>query len=190
MNSQDIPIYAAAVCAISIVIGSIWLLKSGVIRLTEAAKEGAFSVEIADKIKLKTTYPALALFIIGLLFIGLTFWFTRTPPPLNLVGKINIDDPSLVTVSVQFADAFAPDSNGQLDRILPLDIRRLKVVVNAAGYSPQPWIGTLKIEDAKQQRLAFAEEVRFTKLNIPKPAPGPVVALPDNVKLEPLHLTN
>ena len=190
MNPHEVPIYAAAVCAILIVAGSIWLLKTGVIKLTEAAKDGELSVEIADKIKLKTTYPALGLFVIGLLFIGLTFWFTRTPPPLNLVGKINIDDPSLVTVSVQFADAFAPDSNGQLDRILPLDIRRLKVVVNAAGYTPQPWIGTLKIEDAKQQRLSFAEEVRFTKANVPRPAPGPVLAIPENVKLEPLHQTN
>ena len=76
------------------VCGAIWLLKTGVIKLSAAVKGGSLTVELADKVKISTTYPALGLFVIGLAFVALAIWASRTPPPLNLVGKIWIDKPS------------------------------------------------------------------------------------------------
>jgi hypothetical protein len=116
------------------VCGAIWLLKTGVIKLSAAVKGGGLTVELANKVKISTTYPALGLFVIGLLFIALGLWFSQGLPPLNIVGKINgVDDPSsVVTVSVQLADSFTPDSDGRLDKILSIDTQRLKVVINAA----------------------------------------------------------
>ena len=187
MDPHNFSIYACGVCGLLMVAGSIWLLKSGVIKLNAAAKRGNLSVELWKKIKINTTYPALGLFIIGLLFIALGLWSSKTPPPLNIVGKIQIDDPSLVTVSVQFADSFTLDSDGKLDKILPLDVQRLKVIVNAAGYKPSPFMTTLRVEDAKRQRLTMADELKFVKTDTTKPAPGKIDPGLDNVKLEPLH---
>ena len=171
------------------VCGAIWLLKTGVIKLSAAVKGGGLTVELANKVKISTTYPALALFVIGLFFVALGVWFSKTPLPLNIVGVIQgVDDPSaLVTVNVQYADSFTPDSDGRLDKKLQVDIQRLKVVINAAGYKPQPFVTTLRVEDAKQQRLTLPDAVRFTKTDTTKPEPGTIDKVPDGVKLEPLH---
>jgi hypothetical protein len=175
------------------VVGSIWLLKTGVIRLTEAARDGSLTISIADKVKVSTTYPALGLFIIGLAFVGMAIWFSQPKPgiPLNIVGKIDIDDPALVTVSVEpdISATFKPDSDGRLDQMLRLDVRRFKVVINAAGYKPQPFTTTLKMEDAKGQKLAFDQHVKFEKLPVAPPSPGKVDPVPENVDLEPLTKT-
>lgn len=194
MDPHRFTIYSCAVCGILMVVGSIWLLKSGVIRLTEAAKGGNLSVSVANKVKISTTYPALGLFIIGLAFIAMALWFSMPKPgiPLNIVGKIDIDEPSLVTVNVEpdISATFKPDSYGRLDHVLRLDVRRLNVVINAAGYKPQPFTTTLKMEDAQGQKLAFDQVVKFEKLSVPVPSPGKVDPLPENVKLEPLHKPN
>ena len=225
MNAHDFALYAAAVCGIMMVAGSIWLLRVGVIELTRAAHAAkaakkkrakrqsdpdaeqladadapedtavsdaapALTVEIADKIKISTTYPALALFVIGLLFVSLSVWFGRTPPPLNVVGTIPIENASRVaTVTLLFDESFNPDSDGKIDKILSMDVKRLKVVVNAAGYDEQPWTGTLRVEDAKQQRIAF-DAPKFKKLNSPKPVPGDIKPIQGDQKVEPLHQPN
>jgi hypothetical protein len=176
------------------VAGSIWLLKLGVIQLNTAVKEGTLDVNILDKVKVSTTYPALGLFIIGLAFVGMAIWFSEPNVglPLNIVGKIDIDEPSLVTVSIEpdTSAVFKPNSYGQIDNFVRLDVRRFNVVINAAGYKPQPFTTTLKIEDAKGQRLAFDKDVKFEKLNVPTPAAGKVDPVPENIKLEPLHQPN
>lgn len=171
------------------VVGSIWLLKTGVIRLSEAVTGGqGLTVEIVNKVKVSTTYPALGLFVIGVVFLAIGVWFSQAPPPLNIVGKIQIDKPSLVTVSVQYADSFTPDSDGQLDRKLQVDNQRFTVVVNAAGYEPQTVVKTLKIEDAKRQRLTLPDDLKFTKVAAATaPVPGHVLPLPPDVNLEPLR---
>jgi hypothetical protein len=193
MDPHKFTIFACAGCGILMVAGSIWLLKSGVIRLTEAVKGGDLTVTILDKVKISTTYPALGLFIIGLAFIGMAMWFSmpKAGIPLNIVGKIDIDDPSLVTVSVEpdISATFKPDSYGRLDQLVRLEVRRFNVVINAAGYRPQPFTTTLKMEDAKGQKLAF-DVVKFEKLSVAAPAPGKVDPVPANVKLEPLTNPN
>jgi hypothetical protein len=192
MTPFEFCIYLCGACGFLMVGGAIWLLRTGIIKLSEVDQGGgSLSVDIANKIKISTAYPALGLFIIGLLFLALPIWFSRPIAglPLNIVGQIDIDDPSLVTVSVEpdTSAVFKPDSDGRLDRILPLAVQRLKVVINAAGYKPQPFITTLKVEDAKKQRLAFNNAVKFIKLDVPKPAAGKVDPLPVNVKLDPLQ---
>ena len=194
MDPHKFTIYVCAGCGILMVAGSIWLLNKGVIRLSDAVKGGHLSVTIAKKVKVSTTYPALGLFIIGLAFVGMALWVSMPKPgiPLNIVGKIDIDEPSLVTVSVEpdISATFKPDSYGRLDKVLRLDVRRLNVVINAAGYKPQPFVTTLKMEDAKGQTLAFDQVVKFEKMQVQAPAPGKVDPLPENVKVEPLHAPN
>jgi hypothetical protein len=193
MDPHQFAIFSCAVCGILMVVGSIWLLKTGVIRLTEAAKDGSLTISIADKVKVSTTYPALGLFIIGLAFVGMAIWFSMPKPgiPLNIVGKIDIDEPSAVTVSIQpdISATFKPDSDGQLDQMVRLEVRRFNVVINAAGYKPEPFTTTLKLEDAKGHKLAF-DVVKFAKKPVPPPPTGDVLPVPENQKLEPLTKTN
>jgi len=193
MDPHNFSIYACGACGIVMVCGAIWLLKTGVIKLSAAVKGGSLTVELADKVRISTTYPALGPFVIGLAFVALAIWASRTPPPLNLVGKIWIDKPSQVTVSVQYADTFTPDSDGQVDKQLRVDNQRFTVVVNAAGYEPQTVVKTLKIEDARQQRLALPDDLKFSKANsgpitvAAPPVPGHIEPVPAGVNLEPVQ---
>jgi hypothetical protein len=172
------------------VCGSIWLLKTGVIKLSEAAGgTGGLSVEVADKIRISTTYPALGLFLIGLLFIGTAIWFSRKPLPLTIVGQVQIDDPSKVIVSVKpdafFSPVRTPDSSGKFDVPIPLDLEQLLVEIHAAGYDPAIRTATLRIEDAKKHKLALQNEIKFTKTSTASPEPGQIDRFPDGVTIPP-----
>ena len=90
----DFSIYICVVCGLTMVIGSIVLLATGVIKLAEGGKDGqGLSVEIEKRIKFSTGYPTLGLFLVGFLFMGMAVWFSRTPVkrPLKVTGKLAID---------------------------------------------------------------------------------------------------
>jgi hypothetical protein len=190
MNDHSVVIYACAACGVLMVTGSIWLLKTGVIRLTEAARDGNLTVSIADKVKISTTYPALGLFIIGLAFVGMALSFSKPDPaiPVNIVGKIDIDNPAAVTVKIEpdLSTTFQPDSYGRLDKEMLIKVSRFNVVINAAGYRQSPFTTTLRMEDAKGYKLALDQVIRFEREAAPTPAPGNVLAVPNSQTLEPL----
>lgn len=191
------------------VVGSIWLLKTGVIKLSAAVKGGGMTVELANKVKISTTYPALGLFFIGLLFAALGVWFSKNDvitvvpsKPLAIVGKVHgVDDKSLVTVTVepdQFGSAvsFEAGSSGQLDKILP-DIKQFTLKIAANGYQPQPYRTTLNIDDAvekpQRRQLNVPDDVKFTRDNSgpitvdAPPLPGATPPVPAGVKLAPFR---
>jgi len=190
------------------VVGSIWLLRTGAITLSAAAKDGTLSVAIADKVKISTTYPALGLFIIGLLFTALGVWFSMgdivlpANRPLAIVGKIEgVEDVSLVTATVEpdayrSAFNFQPDSDGRLNSILP-EIKQFTLTVGVNGYKPQKYTKTLYVADAveepQRRRLNVSGDVKFTKIDsgpitvASPPVPGATPPVPAGVKLEPLH---
>jgi len=210
MNPHNFSIYACGVCGFLMVAGSIWLLRTGVITLSAAAKDGTMSVEIADKVKISTTYPALGLFFIGLLFIGLGVWSSRGDVvmplnrPLAIVGKIHgVDDAdaNLVTVTVQpdqweSAVSVGASSNGRLEKFLP-DIKQLTLVITANGYKPQPYTTRLNVDDAVQEPqrrlLNVPDEVRFTTFDsgpitvAAPPVPGHIEPTPAGANLQPLR---
>jgi hypothetical protein len=209
MDPHNFSIYACGVCGIVMVCGAIWLLKTGVIKLSAAVKGGGMTVELANKVKISTTYPALGLFFIGLLFIALGLWFSKgdivLPPnrPLAIVGKIHgVDDKSLVTVTVepdQFGSAvsFEAGSSGQLDKILP-DIKQFTLKIAANGYLPRPYyITRLNVDDAvekpQRRQLNVPDDVKFTRDNSgpitvdAPPLPGATPPVPAGVKLAPFR---
>lgn len=208
MNPHNFSIYACGICGVLMVVGSIWLLKTGVITLSAAAKDGILSMEIADKVKVSTTYPALGLFLIGLFFIGLGVWFSKGDVvmplnrPLAIVGKIKgIEDSSLVTVTVEpdqykSAYSFGADTNGRLNKILP-DIKQFTVRIAANGYKPQQYTATLNVDDAveepQRRRLDVPDDVKFTKISsgaitvAAPPVPGPIQPTPVGTNLEPFR---
>jgi hypothetical protein len=209
MNPHNFSIYTCGICGLLMVAGCIWLLARGVITLTTAAKDGTISVEIADKVKISSTVPAIALFILGLCFIVAALYFSQADAikpsssrPLALVGKISgVDNASLVTVTIQpdqygSAVSFGTSSDGQVNKLLP-DIKQLTLTIAANGYAPQPYKTTLNIDDAVDEPqcrlLNLPRDVKFTKItdaavtvNSP-PMPGHIDPTPPGTKLEPLR---
>lgn len=194
MNAFNIAIYASLFCAVAMILGGIWLLAKGTIKLSEAGKEGALSVELFNKIKLNTGYPALAFFIIGLFFIALAMWFSKPADvlSLNIDGKLNIDgDPSeLVTIKVvpssESGITLHPNSDGSLTRTLHPEFA-LDVVINAAGYEPERWKQTISMTKGVQQSIPLPTDIKFTKSPVAPPDGGTIIALPDDVKAPPVQ---
>ena len=172
------------------VIGAIWLLRTGAIQLSEAAKGGkGINVDILNKIKIHTSYPAVGLFIIGLLFLLMAVWFSKPAlsMPLNVVGEIKDVDPNAVTIKIEPANMAidcTPDSNGSIDRLFHADFQSVHVVINAAGYDPPFLQYTLRI---RAQQIALPSKLKFTKIASTSPSPGQIQPLPSAAQIPPLH---
>jgi hypothetical protein len=209
MNPHNFSIYACGICGLLMVAGCIWLLARGVITLTAATKDGTISVEIANKVKISSTVPAVALFILGLCFIVAALYFSQADAikplsnrPLAIVGSISgVEDANLVTVTIQpdqygSSVSFGTSSDGRVDKLLP-DIKQLTLTIAANGYTPQPYKTTLNVDDAieepQRRLLNLPTAVRFTKITAgpvtvsSPPLPGHIDPTPPGTKLEPLH---
>jgi hypothetical protein len=195
MNAFNIAIYASLFCAIAMILGGIWLLAKGAIKLTEAGKsEGGLSVELFNKIKVNTGYPALGFFLIALFLVAVAIWFSKPPDvlSLNVDGKLNIDgDPSeLVTIKVvpssESGITLHPDSDGSLTRTLHPEFA-LDIVINAAGYEPDHWKETISMTKGVQQSIPLPKDIKFTKAPIVTPDGGTIIALPGNVNAPPVQ---
>jgi hypothetical protein len=195
MNPFNIVIYGSLFCAIAMILGGIWLLAKGAIKLSEEGKNpGGLTVEVFNKIKVNTGYPALAFFIIALFFIALAMWFSKPADvlSLNIDGKLNIDgDPSeLVTIKVvpssESGVTLHPNSDGSLTRTLHPEFA-LDVVINAAGYEPERWKETISMTKGVLQSIPLPAEIKFTKSPIAPPDGGKIIALPEDVKAPPVQ---
>lgn len=167
MSTFEIIALLGAVCGIIMVTGGIMLLRVGAIRLSEVGNKGAFAVQIRKDIKITTSYPALGIFVIGLLFVALSTYMTKPESeiPLSILGHLDIPDPSSVRIQVepdQVAVSDCPDSTGKFDKTLHPGIQRVKVTIVASGYEP-----------AKKEFVLDVQRGRF--------GTPPVVKLPANL---------
>lgn len=188
MNPYDFTIYLSGLCGITMVIGSIWLLRTGVIKLSEASKgPNGITVEVAKKIKVSSSYPAVALFIIGLCFVGLPMYSSkaRNSVPLYIVGRLNIDTAKTVTMKIipENVITFQPDDDGKLDQRFDVDFKVMTIEINAAGYDPQTRRVTLRIDNARNGQITLPEDLVFKRTSQPKPAAGQIAAIPADVNV-------
>ena len=70
--TADIVIVLAGVCGLLMVVGGLGLFYKGAITLQVASQNQAVKIEFFKQFKLTTQYPALAFFVIGLAFTGLS----------------------------------------------------------------------------------------------------------------------
>jgi len=190
----NVAIYVSLFCAIVMIVGGIWLLAKGAIKLSEAGKtEGGLSVEFFNKIKLNTGYPALAFFIIGLFFIALAIWFSKPADvvSLSIDGKLNIEGGRSDDLTVKVVPnndigvTLRPDSDGDLTRTLHPEFE-LQFVINAAGYNPDGYRKTVTITRGKPLRIDLPKNLKFTKV-IAAPPEGKIIPLPANVTPPPVQ---
>ena len=183
----NVAIYASLVCAFVMIGGGMILLAKGVIQLSSAGKsEEGLTIEVLDKLKIKTGYPALGLFIIGLCCVVLAIYFSKPSDAVSLVfeGKLKIDDPNLVTGKVvpvaEVGRAFTLDTDGGLGTPMHPDLV-VEVQINAAGYVPEPWRKQLTIEKGKTVKIDLSDVKFIKKPQSTSPAKGEIVPLPANV---------
>ena len=199
MNPFNIAIYVSLFLAIAVIVGGIWLLAKGIIKLSEAGRSGeGLSVELFNKIKVNTGYPALGFFVLGIVLIVLSIVFSKPSGlvPVNVVGKLEVrGDPSDVTLTVEPDPdnvlTTKPDFNGTVNKTLWArpEVARLRVVINASGYQPELTHWTCPIDPKnRQSALPSPSDLRFTKAPSPTPQPSEkIIPLPANVNPPPVQ---
>jgi hypothetical protein len=188
----NVAIYASLVCAFVMIGGGMLLLARGVIQLSSAGKsEEGLTIEILDKFKVKTGYPALGLFVIGLCCIVLAIYFSKPSDILSLsiAGKLDMEEPNLATVKVvpdgELGVTFTPDSDGDVTRTLHPEFA-VQVVINTPGYKPSSWKKTLVVTKGKPLKIDLPKDLKFKKAG-PAPEKGQTIPLPPNVNAPPVQ---
>jgi hypothetical protein len=137
MTTFDLTIFAGTLCGIIMVTGGILLLYKGAIKLEVASKDPALTVELFEnKFKLSTQAPALGLFIIGLLFVGLSIYSAKetTATPIEVKGETRINDEE---VKVFFRSEWPiPVAGHQIYAVLRPQLDVIQLVISAPGYEP------------------------------------------------------
>jgi hypothetical protein len=183
------------------VVGGIVLLAIGAIKLEatapalsgatgEQAPPEALILEFKKTVKVTAHYPALALFLIGVLFIFASAWLSKAPAVQEwaVEGKIDSPDPSAVTIEVA-ADKWVvpnPDSDGTINAVIYPNLSRLTAVVVAPGCKPERQSLHLNVKDARRRILELKAGPVQKVQGADKPAGTQVARLPPNVQLPPV----
>jgi hypothetical protein len=187
METSDWINLCGAVCGVIMVLGGIVLLGMGAIKLADAAEKGSMTIEFRRELKITTSYPALGIFLIGWLFVGLAMFMAKPNQvhSLDIVGKLDIDDPSRVTVDVlPEISVIKPDRNGEFYASLAGDFRYVRVTIVAAGYNPETETVNLLVDKGNKlnpKELSKLGKLKFTKVVLTKPATGSVIPVPPNL---------
>lgn len=184
MTTFDLAIIGSIICGIVMVGGGILLLYKGAIKLEVASKDPALTVELFEKqFKLSTHAPALGLFGIGLLFVGLAIYFTRelTASPIELIGKTDVvDEPVTVLVSSEWG---IPARQGAVHHVLRPQLDVLWITISAPGYEPY---AHSYAKDQRKKGINFGE-VRLRRIATRiEPKNENIVELPPGVSPPPL----
>lgn len=175
MSMFEVVALFGAISGLSMILGGMWLIAKGAMKLAETAPGDALTVEWMKKLRISTQAPGIAFFIIGLAFITLSLWFTSPSEvePIVIDGQIEeMEDPDPVTVSIQpVAQTLELSSDGQiLAKVYP-DTTYLVLRISAPGHVPfvktiprsHPSIGKLKLRRMmkKEQIATNVQELPF-----------------------------
>jgi len=138
MSTFDIIVILSAFCGVLMVVGGIILLYKGIIKLSGTSQNEALSLEFKKEFRVSTQYPALGIFLIGLIFVVVAMIISKPqiPSPIEFRGTLeNIKRDASLSVEASHWNLRAA-SDGKINgKITPcLDI--LWVEVTAPGYEP------------------------------------------------------
>lgn len=135
MGTWDYILLLGAVCGLIMVLGGILLLYKGAISLTNISGADAFTIEFKKELRVSTQYPALGIFLIGLLFIALPVYIGK--PEINKITlkakTIDVSEPVNISIKANSWSSGLSHTGEIIETIYP-NIDNIQVVVSAPGY--------------------------------------------------------
>lgn len=135
MGTWDYILLLGASCGLIMVLGGIVLLYKGAISLTNISGADAFTIEFKKELRISTQYPALGIFVIGLLFIALSVYFGE--PKVNKItlkaNPIDVSEPVNISIKANTWSSGLSHTGKIIETIYP-NIDNIQVVVSAPGY--------------------------------------------------------
>ena len=173
INPFDLILIMCGATGVVMVVGSIFLLYQGVIKLSGRSSGRALEADFKNQLKINIRNPALGLFVIGLAFFGLALYFaTPKEGPLVVSGTIRIADIEGVIVRLKSEEwPITVSSGGEIyTTIQPLE--KLSIVIDAPGYRPPRWFHQIKPNEARNGHVEISvpefERSSGTALTKPK----------------------
>ena len=135
MTVYSVLLLIGALCGIGMVLGGMILLYKGAISLSNVSGEEAFTVEFKKELRISTQYPALAIFIIGLLFVWFSVFMGK--PNLNeLIIKgnaVNLVEPVTISLKTTTLNSDLTHVGNIFETTYP-NFKTIQIVVSAPGY--------------------------------------------------------
>src|SRR6266542_2786453 len=163
LNTFDVILILCGLTGVVMVVGSIFLLYQGVIKLSERSAGTALEAEFKNQLKVNVRNPALGLFAIGFSFFVLALYFAKPHEVGTLVisGQIKAADPTGVFDKLKSEEwPIQISSEGRIfATIEPLE--KLAIRIDAPGHRPPMWYHQLLPEEAKYGRIEIKNIPEF-----------------------------
>jgi hypothetical protein len=138
VTTVDVLAVIGALCSLLMVSGSLYLFNRGILTLRESNAEEAIKVEFRKVLSIQSRNPAIALFIVGVLFLAVSFWFYEANPvrPIIVRGTVQGDD--LKGASVNFSNQFGsfPIGGSEIKQVITPDMRLITVELDVPRHAP------------------------------------------------------
>jgi hypothetical protein len=137
MTTFDLTIIGGTVSGIIMVLGGIWLLHKGAIKLEVASRDPSLTLEMFErKLKLTTHAPALGLFIIGLLFVVSAIFFAQTTAVKEILVRGMAENVEEEMKFILRSEWPVPVHGGKVEHVIRPNLDRLWVIITASGCEP------------------------------------------------------
>jgi hypothetical protein len=169
----DIIFIASPFCGIVMVIGSMILLHKGIITLSKASADEAISIEFKKIIKVNSHYPAIALFILGAVFVFTPMIImSNNSRPLAVDGQVYLIPKSEIhDVRIKVLGGpwdIEPDSDGSINGEVTPSFKKLKVEIDAPGRPTYKKTLTVKDGSIILGEVDLGESVINRSILVPK----------------------
>ena len=160
LNVFDFVVIMCGFTGMFMVIGSIYLLYRGVIKLGEKAAGSAIEAEFKNQLKVNVRNPALGLFAIGFSFFVLALYFAHPKEDSLLVisGHIKVANADSILVKLKSEEwPILVSSEGEIfATVQPLE--KLAVAIEAPGYTPRIWFHPIRPDETKNGHVEIHPE--------------------------------
>jgi hypothetical protein len=163
MSSDPLAI-TGAVCALVMVLASFYLLYKGIITINQAPRGVALDVGFQKMVKVQTRYPAIALFIVGVGFLAVSFWYNLSLRAEIKASKVKIDipiesdDPGGATAhfTTDFG-TFHVNQGVLVHEEIPSDVDWVDVTIAKTGY--KDWEQAIQPTTATDGKLSLTAKL-------------------------------
>ena len=180
MDTFKIILLISALCGMFMVLGGIVLLYRGALSLANVADQSALTVEFKKELRISTQYPALAFFLIGLLFMALSLWVGRSEPHKIVIRgqTTNVDEPIKVTIHARSWNS-GLEHQKNFSETIDATVDTIEVEISAPGYKNT--LRTLELDRLKNG-LADLGDISLQQNTTPQQLAQPkIIALPTNI---------
>jgi len=160
------------------VIGSLFLLYRGTITLQQANPEDAIKVEFQKVLNIQTRYPALGLFVVGIIFLAAAYWFQMNSGVNNTVlkGTLQTEDPGdAMAEFISHLGESRIDSGRVFEKKVPSNLEEVEVTVRETGY--EPYATAVRPDEARDGIVPFNAKLK-KKLQKPETDPSQIAPAP------------